>query len=101
MTKTSAVLRKLSLNAAKNWHQNSGANCRDDIKCGDMSPHYGKDPEDALVAAHQITRPSNRPACDCSSGRSRPDVVLVGFDGHRCDAEAYGDGNDDAVQCKP
>ena len=25
MRKTSAVLRKLSLNAAKNWHQNSGA----------------------------------------------------------------------------
>ena len=27
--KTSAVLRKLSLKAAKNWHQNSGANRRE------------------------------------------------------------------------
>src|SRR5258708_1321384 len=101
MTKTSAVLRKLSLNAAKNWHQNSGANCRDNIKCGDMSPHYGKVPEDALVAAQKIRRPSGRPACDSSSGWSGPNVVLVGFDGHRCNAEAKGDANDDAKQCKP
>src|SRR5262245_26418608 len=28
--KTSAFLRKLSLNAEKNWHQNSGAKRRDD-----------------------------------------------------------------------
>ena len=28
MRKTSAVLRKLSLNAEKNWHQNSGAKRR-------------------------------------------------------------------------
>jgi hypothetical protein len=28
MTKTSAVLRKLSPNAAKNWHQNKGAKRR-------------------------------------------------------------------------
>ena len=37
MTKTSAVLRKLSLKAAKNWHQNSGAKRRVVIRDVDMS----------------------------------------------------------------
>jgi hypothetical protein len=33
----SPVLRKLSLKAEKNWHQNSGANRRDNIKGCDMA----------------------------------------------------------------
>src|SRR6266567_5138768 len=37
MRKTSAVLRKLSLKAAKNWHQNKGAKRRDNIR-GDGMP---------------------------------------------------------------
>ena len=32
--KTSEVLRKLSLNAAKNWHQNNGAKRLDNIRAG-------------------------------------------------------------------
>ncbi len=38
MRNTSAVLRKLSLNAAKNWHQNSGAKRLDSIRGGGMPP---------------------------------------------------------------
>jgi hypothetical protein len=60
MIKTSAVLRKLSLNAAKNWHQNSGANFRDNIKGGDMSPHYAKVPGEVLAVAQKIRRPTGR-----------------------------------------
>src|SRR5262249_38788731 len=44
MTKTSAVLRKLSLNAAKNWHQNSGANRLDNSRGDGMPSHYCKVP---------------------------------------------------------
>src|SRR6185312_3042089 len=35
--KTSVVLRKLSLNAAKNWHQNSGAKRLDSIRGGGIT----------------------------------------------------------------
>jgi hypothetical protein len=41
-------LRKLSLNAAKNWHQNSGANRFDNIS-GGMGPDYRKVPRGAPV----------------------------------------------------
>ncbi len=34
MRNTSAVFRKLSLNAAKNWHQNSGAKRLDNMSGG-------------------------------------------------------------------
>src|ERR1043166_1824614 len=37
MMKISACLRKLSLNAAKNWHQNSGAKRRVSSKDDDMA----------------------------------------------------------------
>src|SRR5690349_1737276 len=40
MTKTSAVLRKLSLNAAKNWHQNNGAKRFDSRRKGPMLHYY-------------------------------------------------------------
>jgi hypothetical protein len=41
MTKTSAVFRKLSPNAAKNWHQNNGAKRRVVINDMDMcAPRY-------------------------------------------------------------
>ena len=43
MRKTSAVLRKLSLNAAKNWHQNRGAK-RLDSMSGGMRSAYCKVP---------------------------------------------------------
>ena len=36
MRKPSALLRKLSLNAEKNWHQNSGAKRRDIMRWFDM-----------------------------------------------------------------
>src|SRR5665213_3689699 len=36
--KTSEVLRKLSLNAAKNWHQNSGAKRLDSIRGDGIAP---------------------------------------------------------------
>ena len=39
---TSAVLRKLSLNAAKNWHQNSGAKRLDKIRGGGIAPIIAK-----------------------------------------------------------
>jgi hypothetical protein len=41
-TKASAVLRKLSLNAAKNWHQKSGANFLDSNKGAGMLSYYCK-----------------------------------------------------------
>src|SRR5262245_1096421 len=55
MTKTSAVLRKLSLNAAKNWHQNSGANRLDNSRGDGMPPHYCKVPHGLLP--EKIRRP--------------------------------------------
>src|SRR5476651_1650574 len=39
---TSAVLRKLSLNAAKNWHQNSGAKRLDNIRGGGIAAIIAK-----------------------------------------------------------
>ncbi len=42
--KTSAVFRKLSLNAAKNWHQNSGAKRLDSIRGGGMAGDYCRVP---------------------------------------------------------
>src|SRR5262245_65946806 len=44
ITKTSAVLRKLSLSAAKNWHQKSGANFLDSNKGAGMPSYYCKVP---------------------------------------------------------
>jgi hypothetical protein len=44
MRKTSAVLRKLSLNAAKNWHQNNGAKRLDSIRGGGITLNYCKVP---------------------------------------------------------
>ena len=41
---TSAVLRKLSLNAAKNWQANKGAKRLDSIRGGGMQLDYGKVP---------------------------------------------------------
>ena len=40
----SAVLRKLSLNAAKNWHQNSGAKRLDSISGGGIAAIIAKFP---------------------------------------------------------
>jgi hypothetical protein len=59
ITKTSAVLRKLSLNAAKNWHQNSGANRLDNSRGDGMPPHYCKVPRAPLP--EKIRRPYGRP----------------------------------------
>src|SRR5690349_3227290 len=59
ITKTSAVLRKLSLNAAKNWHQNSGANRLDSSRGDGMPPHYCKVPRAPLP--EKIRRPYGRP----------------------------------------
>jgi hypothetical protein len=53
MTKTSAVLRKLSLNAAKNWHQNSGANRLDKSRGDGMPPYYCKVPYGLLPEKNQ------------------------------------------------
>src|SRR5471030_1310793 len=44
MRNTSVVLRKLSLNAAKNWHQNSGAKRLDNIRGGGMPADYCRVP---------------------------------------------------------
>jgi hypothetical protein len=60
MTKTSVVLRKLSLNAAKNWHQNSGANRLDSRRGVGMPGHYCKVPMIALAKVQKIGRPSGR-----------------------------------------
>src|SRR5215471_19136161 len=37
MRNPNAFLRKLSLNAEKNWHQNRGAKRRDDMRCIDTA----------------------------------------------------------------
>src|SRR6185369_1729832 len=42
--KISAVLRKLSLNAAKNWQANSGAKRRESNRGAGMARYYGKVP---------------------------------------------------------
>jgi hypothetical protein len=42
ITKTSAVLRKLSLNAANNWHQKRGANFLDSNRGAGMLSYYCK-----------------------------------------------------------
>ena len=47
---TSAVLRKLSLKAAKNWHQNSGAKRRENKRGEDMALHTTKFPTPARSA---------------------------------------------------
>src|SRR5450830_1498916 len=49
MRKTSEVLRKLSLNAAKNWHQNSGAKRLESIRGGGMPRDYCRVPARANV----------------------------------------------------
>ena len=63
---TSAVFRKLSLNAAKNWHQNSGAKRLDSIRGGGMpliiakfplagrAPPIGKKKSGGLLAACRL-----------------------------------------------
>src|SRR5438067_7765814 len=48
---TSAFFRKLSLNAEKNWHQNSGAKRRDVIRWSDI----GDSPRAARMVAGPIT----------------------------------------------
>src|ERR1019366_6989349 len=47
---TSAVLRKLSLNAAKNWHQNSGAKRLDNIRGGGIAAIIAKFPRGVAPA---------------------------------------------------
>jgi len=49
----------LSLNAAKNWHQNSGANRLDSSRGDGMLPHYCKVPPAPLP--EKIRRPYGRP----------------------------------------
>ena len=44
IAKASEVLRKLSLKAAKNWHQNSGAKRLDSISGGDMGSLWRNSP---------------------------------------------------------
>ncbi len=58
MTKTSAVLRKLSPNAAKNWHQNSGAKRRVVISDMDMfEPGFAGALAPFLFPAVRLARP--------------------------------------------
>src|SRR4249920_1541020 len=88
MTKTSAVLRKLSLNAAKNWHQNSGANRLDSSSGGGMSPYYCKVPGWLRWPRRKKNQAAFRPPDRCVLWvRSEPNFLLVGFNGHCPKAE--------------
>src|SRR5665811_1595294 len=96
--KTSAVLRKLSLNAAKNWHQNSGAKRLDSISGGGM-PQYCRVPP-PIIGDHTRKLAAVLAA---KAGRYRWQRlqithgfapigagVLAGFHNHRAHTEAEG-----------
>src|ERR1022692_4486119 len=59
---TSAVLRKLSLNAAKNWHQNSGAKRLDNIRGGGIPPIIAKFQRGVARCRQKKGRPGGRPS---------------------------------------
>src|SRR5262245_36372808 len=87
MTKTSAVFRKLSLNAAKNWHQNRGANRLDSNRGSGMPPHYCKVPR---RSRRHGTKKSGLAAAKANTTAlsSRASIFLVGFHRHRPKSEA-------------
>src|ERR1700686_4993764 len=67
---TSAVLRKLSLNAAKNWHQNSGAKRLDSIRGGGMPTDYCRVPPrqgDSIQKNLAAFRPPKEDRCQCTT----------------------------------
>src|SRR5512144_1863953 len=92
--KTSAVLRKLSLNAAKNWHQNSGAKRRERIR-GGIAPLLQSSAGDRLRAHKKNGRPGGRP-----SSRSRQHYLKSGLlairgihsEGHQAQARSNHEG---------
>src|SRR5271169_3274883 len=59
--KISEVLRKFSLNAAKNWHQNNGAKRLDSIRGGGMAPIIAKFQPRVAPYRQQNGRPKGRP----------------------------------------
>src|SRR5665647_3818779 len=67
--KTSAVLRKLSLNAAKNWHQNSGAKRLDSISGGGM-PQYCRVPPPIMDDHKKNWRPFWPPRRVATDGKN-------------------------------
>src|SRR6187551_2386725 len=96
-TKTKAVFRKLSLKAAKNWHQNRGAKRLDSI-IGDGMPALLQSSGMLAQAKKQALRPPEPYPTDPSS---RSSVLFVGIDNHRPQGEAEGDADDDAKQREP
>ena len=55
--KTSEVLRKLSLNAAKNWHQNSGAKRLDSSRGGGIALIIAKFPRGVAPSCKKMGGP--------------------------------------------
>src|SRR5438128_11445940 len=66
ISKTSAFFRRLSLNAEKNWHQNSGAKRREARSDGDIDP--SEDQGGILPFGSVLWR---RPSADARSWRPR------------------------------
>src|SRR5437660_11753717 len=65
MRMTSAFLRKLSLNAEKNWHQKSGAKRRESMRCVaivDCSGGSCRGGDDRRSPRHVAAEPSGRTA---------------------------------------
>src|SRR6185437_2856329 len=60
--KTNTVLRKLSLNAASNWHQNSGAKRLDNIRGGGISPVLQSSGAPWRLPHNKNGRPKGRPS---------------------------------------
>src|ERR1019366_8951374 len=67
---TSAVLRKLSLNAAKNWHQNSGAKLLEKIGGGGIAAIIEKFPRGVAPRENKNGRSRGRPRL-CSNKTQR------------------------------
>src|SRR5262249_20222160 len=95
-----AVLRKLSLNAAKNWHQKRGANFLDSSKGAGMLSYYckvtGAPPPDNT----QKTRPCGR-ELKTGGHRSKTDIFLIRFHDLRPESEAKSNPDNDREECNP
>src|SRR5262249_25651446 len=100
VTKTSAVFRKLSLNAAKNWHQNRGANRLDSNRGSGMPPYYCKVPRRSR--RHGTKKCGLAPAKATTTARaSGASVYHVCGNGHRPKREADRYPDDDHAQRGP
>src|SRR5215471_7496115 len=101
MTKTNAVFRKLSLNAAKNWHQNNGAKRLDNIRGVGMSLHYCKVPALSRQGPHKKRAAFRPPVFVSDEPKSGSDLFLVGLEHHGAECETKRDADSDGEKRNP